>query len=670
MDRHLANLDGDILADVYRHWAGDIGVPTGDRELVRRELARLMSDPSRVRSRYEELAARCRDLLVWMLDQDEFAVPCSRLDEGGVDLPLKPMEVDGVVMALRARGFLAETRDRSWMHYNEPVYRVPLELAQTLRGLVKGRVRPLESQIGLRAHLRTVDRRTLMDRLRYVGLPPALAADRSSLVTTLAENTAQLLAAVAMPETREAATLAVTDHGGIIEQQHLDRLGFEGRDAHAWRGSLEKALLGTLTDGDLSDVGLRLRPGSLVIFSELARATLQARTEVTVSEAPEPLADILADLSAVRAWLDHHKVKIKRNGTLYRATARKMQDQVLSPGARPLDGDAALAFLLRFVTTAELARRDEDGLLRVAGTWKDFDSRGPVDKTDLLLTYVSNDLRGTRTGFHQRRLRRTFLAVLRDAGPGRWLDLRVLALLARNRYLQSIDRALLADRFQKRYKFSQVPPLAGPAALVHDLVQFGGEALSMIGVVQYTREDGDPAAVRLTRMGAAVLGLPVEGSLEDREGSLIVTADFEIVLFPEAGGIELVHEIGRFARREKADYTIHYRISKRSIQEAVVAGLVPQEILETLRRHGRHELPQSVAASIEDWAGSVSVLEARRVLVLKAPSAEALERVLRLKEVRAVVGERLNETMVELTEDPSTPRIADALREAGFFLRS
>jgi hypothetical protein len=204
---------------------------------------------------------------------------------------------------------------------------------------------------------------------------------------------------------------------------------------------------------------------------------------------------------------------------------------------------------------------------------------------------------------------------------------------------------------------------------VRELILFGGEALALAGIVSLVKSDDEPRAVRLTRLGAAVLGLPVDRPEREDEGALIVTADFEIVLFPEAGGVAVIHEVGRFAKREKADFSLHYRITDRTVQEAVAGGMSADEICAILKRYGRHDIPQNVEHSIRAWASSVHVLASRRTLILRAASPEALDAALKVKELKAIAGERLNETTLELSEDPSTPRVAEALRSMGFFLR-
>jgi hypothetical protein len=260
--------------------------------------------------------------------------------------------------------------------------------------------------------------------------------------------------------------------------------------------------------------------------------------------------------------------------------------------------------------------------------------------------------------------------MLRDSGPGRWLALRPLVMIARNRYLLDLDVRATAERIHKRYKYASLPALVGPNALANDLFDFAATGLGLAGLVDVHRVEDQPVAVRLTRFGAAVLGLPVD--IEDKdaeEGALIVTADYEVVILPGGSGPDAVHAVRRFARREKADYSLHYRITQRSVQEGVAGGLDAEDMLGVLRRHGRHPVPANVETSIRLWASEVRILSASRTLLLRAPSKEVLEDALRLREIQAIAVERLNDTTLEVREDPASSRIAEVLRAQGFFLR-
>ena len=671
LKQHLIRMEPDELVEVYRHWAGEIGVPTNDGGLVQRELLRLMSDHDRVLQRYRELPPKCRDFVGWMLTQEDYAVPISRFDEESPDLPVKVFEVDAIAFALRKRGFLLENRDLTWMRYEEPMYLIPGDLGDQLAHALTGEDKSIDSQLSLRAWMRTVSKRDIQTAVDQMDLDDGVVSDRGALVEALCKPERVRAVLDSWPDADEQHMLRrlLADHGGIGEVRHLERMGFRPSNPVEFRRALEETFLGTILSGDFTDVGIQLGRGSLILFMDLVKAWHAIEMEEQPDDEPEIAADTLADLNSIRTFIDHHNVRVTRDGELYRATKRKMIAEVLSPGTRPFDGEESLDWMIRFLEDAALVRSDENSRMRTTRSWDDFDQRTPVQRSELLLTYAENDLRDARGAFHLSRLRRIFLSVLKEAGPSRWLRLRTLATLARNRYLLNMDRPALSERFQQRYKYAQVPPLTNPSALINELVRFGGAALSMAGLTEVLGDDDGPEFVRLTRMGAAVLGFKVEMPGDPDDGALIITADFEVVLFPDAGGMDLVHEVSRFSKREKADYSLHYRITERSIQQAIAGGMAAPEIVDVLRKNGRHEPPQNVIASIHAWANDVQVLQARRVLLVTAPSKEALDAVLKVRELRSVVGERLNDVTLELTADPSTPRIAEALRSQGFFLR-
>jgi hypothetical protein len=456
----------------------------------------------------------------------------------------------------------------------------------------------------------------------------------------------------------------------VMDRAFLERIEAPlPSDLRPWRKALEEALLGTTFDADLADVGILLKPGSLVLFFENARAWSDAEIDVPVEEPPEPPADALGDLERIRDYLDHHVLRVTREGSLYRATARKMEGEVLSAGSRPGPPEEALDFLLEFLSAHDLVRADDDQRLRPRPGWKAFAEKSAGERGETLLKYVQEDLRGTKAEFHHPRLRRIFLALVRECGPGRWLDLRRLAHAARNFYLATLDQRTSAERFQRRYQYAPLPPMAPPSILTRELVQFGGKALASSGLVELHAPEEGRHAIRLTKLGSAVFGLLDANGEARQDAGLIVTADLEIVVFPEKLELDALQVVSRFAKREKADVTLHYRLTERSVQEAVAGGAIADQLLETLTRHGRYEPPQNVVASIRAWARAVTVFEARRTWLLKAPSKEALESALKLRELKAIAGERLNDVTLEVGEDPTAVRIAETLRAQGFFLR-
>jgi hypothetical protein len=658
------------LEELYRYWSGEPGNGPRDEGDCRDAVRRLMSDRARVLARFQALPEGPRTLLAHALDEKNHRLPVRKLQDKNQPDGMRLLMADPSLAYLKKRGFILEERDRAWPRYHEPTWRVPTGLAELLLSELKGAIRTVETQLSLRSHVRTLSSKVLETRLGQVGVEVRDARDRNHIADALAarDRVVSSIGRIADDGLKAAVQRALEEHGGVLERSQLERLGFAPPGGSAWREELERLLLGTILDSDFARVGLLLKPGSMILFHEVVRSFVGRELEPAMLEPPEPPGDVLADLSRIRAFLDNHSVRATREGTLYRATARKMETEVLTPGARPAEREDVLIFLLEFLFSAGLLRVDDDQRLRPRPAWREFDDLPPAGRGDQLLRFVGEDLRDTKAEFHHPRLRRIFLAMLKDAGSERWVDQRHLAHLARNQYLASLDHDGTAERFQRRYQYTPVPPLVLPSVVTRELVQFGSR-LALAGLAEVVAPQEGRAAIRLTKLGQAVLGLTGDSLAKAGEGGLIVTADFEIVVFPDALGLEALHALGRFARREKADVTIHFRLCERSVQEAVVAGASIDELFGLLNRHARYAIPQNVAASCEAWARAVTVLEARRTIVLKAPSKAALDNALKVRELRAIAGERLSDVAIELSEDATAMKIAEALRTEGFFLR-
>ncbi|MSR74449.1 MAG: hypothetical protein EXS14_03110 [Planctomycetes bacterium] len=658
------------ISDLWRHWNGGTEPARMAHDALRREVVRLMSDVGRVRQRVRELPPRCREFLFWLVRQPQHELPLSRFESDGLDCPLSLTEIESARATLRRRGFVLEIRDLDWKHFQEPMLKVPEDLASLIQGHTNSVGSGLEAVFTLRGFLKTVPRKELESRLAHLGLPEALAADPAALLERISDGdtVARLFSAITDPEIREVAELVLRDHGGLGELRHLERTGVRCPDTEKVRVELERCLLGTVMRGDLTDIGIQFSAGSVILFLDVIRPTLVVRATNGGEDVPAVAPDILADISAAKTYIDHHAVRTTRDGTLYRATLRKMEEESLSPGERPFGSEASLAFILRFLEEEGLIRPDAESRMRTSEAWEAFAHRGPIERTEMLLSFVSNDNAKVRTPAHMASLRKALVAQLQDLGRCPAIALKPLALLARNAWLAGMDRASAAERFQRRFKRTPVTTLPTPAVLARDLVEFSGEGMWNAGIVELRCDDFGPEALRLTRVGAAVLGLPVEES-DAGAGALLVTPDFEVIVYPELSGVDLLHELARFARREKADFILHYRISERSVHEAAAAGMRSEEMLSVLSNNARHAVPINVEQSMRGWAEAVTVLQVRRGVLVSAASEDCVDRALRVRELRGVVLDRLNPTTLLLGEDPASPRISEALRSAGFFLR-
>lgn len=669
----LDNLSRGELAELWRYWSDGREAAPADEHDARERIRRHMADRARVVDRFRGLPDRCKALMLAIAAREGRRASARQLvDQNAPDAAAKVADLEAHAAALKKRGFVVEDKDRNWGKHHDPVWRVPDALADALAAAVKTGPRALEARFSLKAFLRTLEPEELAERAARFGVKVDLSADPAAFSDAFAkpERVRRAVAALKEPELRELVEKALDEHGGLMDRAFLDRIEAPlPRDLRPWRAALEEQLLGTIFDGDLADVGVLFKPGSLSLFFENARAWMDDAMEVEVDEPPEPPADVLGDLERIRDYLDHHVLRVTREGTLYRATARKMETEVLSAGSRPCPPEEALDFLLEFLSAHDLVRADDDQRLRPRPGWKAFAEKPVSERGEILLKYVQEDLRGAKAEFHHPRLRRILLALLKELGAGKWVSLRRACHAARNFYFATLDQRTTSERFQRRYQYAPLPPMSPPSILTRELVAFGGAALAKAGFVELHAPEDGKHAVRLTKFGSAVLGLLDAAGEARHDAGLIVTGDMEIVVFPEKIELGAHQTIGRFAKREKADVTLHYRLSERSIQEAVAGGANVEQLVEALTKHGRYEPPQNVVASVRAWAKSVTVFEARRTWLLKAPSKDALDAALKLRELKTIVAERLNDVTLEVTEDPTAVRIAETLRAQGFFLR-
>ena len=122
--------------------------------------------------------------------------------------------------------------------------------------------------------------------------------------------------------------------------------------------------------------------------------------------------------------------------------------------------------------------------------------------------------------------------------------------------------------------------------------------------------------------------------LSDR--SLLLEVDHP--LFQEAR-----NAISRFAELEKCPEHIHtYRISPISLWNAASSGVTVKEILDTMERFGRYEIPQNIRVEVKDTVsryGKFKLHKENGELVLTSTDPILLKEILSHKPTRPYLGE-------------------------------
>lgn len=646
----------DFWADQPRSW------PQGEH--ARREwLAHRMGDSVVVEDRLKLLPSALRAVLrhVAVGRGSRGYLDLDRLDES--ELPVSGHEMPPILQALSARGFLVGQRARPGGRYG--AFALVDEVGGTLERVLGRRGPPLEARFALRDWLQVLDRPQLEAALTAIERPQwlELAAGPLRSVLLQSDEIDARIDRLSAPLRRVVAGCA--DHGGVVGDGARRRLELDvdARQLLAWGEELEAALLGSYVRAELVNHGLAVGEGWLIVFREVA-AELIDRIELDVDEAETSALgapDALHALRTIARSLEDAPPKVRRTGEMHKSALKRIAADL---GAAHDEQDAQL--WLDVLTDQELVRTSPQSTLELTSRWREWERRPASEQAAELLAFARRVRHDDASPLHALGLRRALLRELESAGFGAWLAFDAAIARARNEHLREAVRPEQALRYQDRHKRAPFPPLATPDKLKRSLEAWTTDVLARLGIVELARPPAArrPMALRLTALGASALGLAVRRDRAPRAG-LIVGADYELVLFPENVGFDRVQDVARFAERIKADYAIHFRLTRASVQEAVAGGLTEAAILGLLDELSDHEIPQNVAYSISEWAAATLRVSLRRSWLLEAPDEPALARLLAIPEVKALVVAQHGPLVLELKEDPAASGLTATLREQG-----
>jgi hypothetical protein len=267
-------------------------------------------------------------------------------------------------------------------------------------------------------------------------------------------------------------------------------------------------------------------------------------------------------------------------------------------------------------------------------------------------------------------MRRMLVRLLKRVEPLVWYDLMYVPFLARNTYLSSLDELSVDECFAGRFQSGAYAPMEDAQRLAWNLVTWVRQRLHLLGLVDLGYDkSGRPVALRLTRIGARLLGLGDEvPAAPQTTGSLVVTPDFEVVLFPTGDDGELIHDLDRFCEREKQESVLHFRITERTVHRALSEGMFLKRIVGTLENHSRTPVPQNVLYSIRDWASQAGLLRLTPDFLVRAEDPEIARRFQQDPGVKPVLSAVIDERTVRLKSNSTPRRMQSLLRELGYLV--
>ncbi len=673
LDEALSQIEGRQLDSALGFWNLDRHAwPIGESDR-RRMLREALTSKRTMEVRLAQLPSRLRDLLVYVVRTGVWADPFDLRSFDQNELPVDDFELLPVGTALAERAFFVPKRIRGKSNRGTS-FCIPEELGDLLEDVFNKSKRPVDASLNLQSHIRFLDRGELLGRLTRLGLDDLVDLDHGELRARLCQPEAidERIERVKIDALREIFN-NFSEHGGILDPGAIRRLGIdvEGDELVAWGKELEENLLGSFEASELANHGLACREGWLVVFGEVS-AVIMGMGEVDDDEASADLqrgGDSISDLRSIASEIGRTPFRVKKSGEYYKAGVKRLAKDSLSPGVRLLGAEEDLLWFLSYFRYREFIATGLDSCLKMTPSWREMSSRSSQEQADDLFKFGMKSRNWGMSSLHHRGLREGLVGFLRDAGIGTWCDAATLVQRARNRYLKSAVRPEQSMVYQERHKNAPFPTLASPELMHRELQRWLLEGLTRVGAIELARRGREkrPWAIRLTPLGGTLLGLEVAADAPNHGVALIVNPDHEIIAFPENSTPDLVHELGRFAKRVKADFALHYHLTNESVQEAAASGMTAEEILAVLEEHTRHGIPENVAFSIRDWCDKLLHVTSRRLWVLESFTKEDMDRIVGLSEIKSMIVARLNDTMVEVNEDPKESGLANLLRDRGIY---
>jgi len=646
-ERSVANLQ-----TLQWYWAPSSRRSSSKGELLRL-LRRQMLDGEQVRRCFEDLEPVEQDFLKVLLRCRGYEGEVSALMAKLPTRPSAPGAAREVIEDLRRRGFIRCSAQKNWTGSERVVARMPQELGDCLAETLNLDIRSPETML------------TLAGRRAESPAPqPEPMAELLAL-----DAIAQRLASLPSEAMRRLAEVALRECGGVLplEQFPTHGVAIEEVDGPAWRRALEGRFLGTFGHLSLLDHGLGDDHECLVIYQEVVEAFHAAAPPV--EREPEHIyscsLDFLTDLLTLVDFVRVSPSKLTSAGRFFRAARNQLAELSALHSTFFMDEDALLSLKISVARHLGLVEVGKDNRLRATAGAAAWEALSPEEQLRATLDAVLEMMAPETLGQRFFGLATVAMDLAADLPSQAWIPaesfwprvfsrhvLEVLELGAEGsrRAATAWERQEARPTLRALFDDARVPIL---------------KALNCTGALDIGTS-GSRLVFRKGEVADVAIG---SGSLaRASEPLLIVNPDFEVIVFPEQGHLELVHRLCGFCERGKREVTHHLKLTRESVQRGVLRGISAEEMVATLRENSRVPLSQNIEYSVRNWAASVHPARIQTLHVLEFPTAELAETAMHLPEVAPLVERRLSPNVLVLRVAELEPEAEDALKELGVHL--
>jgi len=666
--RHARSTD---LVTLYRFWeGGGNGAAPESEEELRGNLREWMNDPVVVEERINGLGRRLGAVVEDLMSAPRFQKSWEELAGARALSYLSDYDLEACIATLARNGLVCEGADARFERSGGRVIGIPREVADGLQRRRREKMQGVFGMLTLRGHLDQV----YSDPEKCARMTPQRLRE---LYKMYSQESASASRIDRLPDgVRGLVEKAILEFGGVLPKHLFERMetNLPHWNGRRWGMILEQSLIGTVKALDLLRYGVNLQDDTLIVFNEVALAWLRRVAVPGDPDRPhEELSlgiDLVSNISRFLAYIDENGVRFTVRGEIFKTTEKKILHHLIPNPGRELTREAVLRFIFRFTKRTGLIDRTGKRTFKVTPVGREWGGMSLGPKQRALLDFMLDERPKDGELFHQARMRRIFLRLLKRIEPGTWYDLMYLPFVARNNYMSTLDDQRVEEEFAGRSSSGRFHTFEDPQRLAWNLVKWIRQRLYLLGLIDLGYDAGKrPVAMRLTQSAARLLGIDRIGPVApSRVGSLVVTPDFEVVLFPTGDDAELIHDLDRFCVREKIESILHFRIAQEGVVRALKDGMDLDAIRGLLEEHSRTPVPQNVMFSIRDWAIRAGLMRLTNDLVLVCEDPDALRRFQQDPGTRRYISSTIDRRSVKLKGKVTPKRMQSLLRELDYLV--
>ncbi len=576
-------------------------------------IAAAMEDEAKVLQRLQALPRKLQDLLEPFFRESGSVLSAPQLFATQGQAFKSRFDLEACLASLQREGFLFGASDKRWTDYEGLSYAVPKELAKCVADHRRLSRHALKDLVTLQGFLDARHFRARAEKARLSGKTEPFsdekAADHARKIyklyamgSAIASRRAKLPASVA-----QAFSVSMRKHGGISSWEELCAEFEDGKkpDRELCQKCLEESMLGTVGPLPLLRIGIQPSENSLVLFHEVVLEELLKHEAAHAPDVQETLScggNLASNVGRFLRELNQSKVLFTSEGDLFKASHKRIASSLLPLPGGFLGGEAQLELIYKFCLYRRLIDRRGERALRPTPQGMEFDRAPLADQQKLLLQNFLEDRSLPGEPYHQLRMRRVLLRLLKRGEALVWQDMTCLPFLARNAYLAQLDGQQAEEFFAARFSGSGYAPSETLQQMAWNLLLWVKRRLYPLGLVDIGLRDGRPIALRLSQLGADLLEAEPAAKVAGTRSTVIVNPDFEVLLFPGDDVHEAVHAFDRFAKRTKSDHVHQFKLDATSLRSGLAEGLTFDEVLRELTDRARVPVPQNVLYSLEEWA--------------------------------------------------------------------